>query len=123
MIHKTVVAGRAVIEFTLFQIGEDLLLVIAGGQTPHIGAVTLSLPRKSLTDDGSTSSSTSVLAVPAHKDDEIARSVSAHISSRLNRNVVVACGIHIDHASSGEIERIIGAVDTVIAEIIGTIGS
>lgn len=91
-----------------FNIGKDLCVIVSGGDSPHIGSVTLSIPRPSLTDSNNNSATTSVLNLLGHKDDEAARYVSHILSSRLNKNVVVTCGIHVDNITSEEINVTIG---------------
>ena len=95
---------RIKINMKAITIGEDLIVIISGGDSPHIGCVTLSTPRPSLSDSKVISSTTSVLNLVGHKDDEAARYVSNELSSKLNKNVVVTCGIHIDNITAEEIE-------------------
>lgn len=99
--------GRIKINLKVFMIGQDLCVIISGGDSPHIGSVTLSIPRPSLADANNNSSTTSVLNVLGHKDDEAAKYVSHALSSRLNKNVVVTCGIHVDDITSAEIKDVI----------------
>ena len=99
----TVERGRLKINMKTFLIGEDLCVIISGGDTPHIGCVTLSVPRPSLASDTLTSPTTSALTLLGHKDDEPARYVSSFLSSKLNKNVVVTCGIHLDNITPEEI--------------------
>ena len=94
--------GRIKISMKALLLGDDLCVVISGGDRPHIGAVTMSTPRASLSGSGS-SASTSVITMPGHKDDESARMVSHSLSSRLYKNVVVTCGIHVDDITAEEI--------------------
>ncbi|MBI6871126.1 hypothetical protein [Clostridium aciditolerans] len=98
--------GRIKINMKAIAIGEDLCVIISGGDSPHIGCVTLSVPRPSLADARVVSATTSLLNLVGHKDDEAARYVSHAISSRLNKNVVVTCGIHVDNITSEEIKVI-----------------
>lgn len=84
--------------------GDDLCVTITGGDKAHIGCVTLSIPRPSLADPDVTSSTTSILNITGHKDDEAARYVSRLLSSHLNKNVVVICGIHINNITTEEIK-------------------
>ena len=86
-----------------FSLGNDLCVIITGGDQPHIGCVTLSVPRPSLANSEVTSATTSVLNLLGHKDDEVARYVSHLLSSKLNKNVVVTCGIHVDNITAEEI--------------------
>lgn len=100
--------GRIKISVKAFLVGEDLCVIISGGDSPHIGCVTLSVPRPSLSDLNKNSSTTSILNLLGHKDDEAAKYVSHKLSSRLNKNVVVTCGIHVDNITSEEIEITLG---------------
>lgn len=34
-------------------VGDDMLIIVEGGDKPHIGTAVLAVPRPSLTDDGS----------------------------------------------------------------------
>ena len=103
----TVERGRLKINMKVFLIGNDLCVIISGGDTPHIGCVTLSVPSPSLSDTNYTSATTSVLNLLGHKDDEAARYVSHTLSSKLNKNVVVTCGIHVDNITVEEIKLVI----------------
>lgn len=87
-----------------FELGEDVCVIISGGDEPHIGCVTLSVPRPSLSSPGVTSATTSILNRIGHKDDEAAKYVSHLLSSKLNKNVVVTCGIHVDNITDEEIK-------------------
>lgn len=95
--------GRIKLNMRAFLIGEDLCVIISGGERPHIGCVTISVPRPSLSDASVVSATTSVLNLIGHKDDEVARVVSNELSSKLNKTVVVTCGIHLDNITQEEI--------------------
>lgn len=116
----TLESGRITINMKSFDIGEDLCVIISGGDKPHIGCVTLSVPRPSLSTSGVTSATTSVLNLMGHKDDEAAKYVSHLLSSKLNKNVVVTCGIHVDNITCEEIEITLDLIkrltDTLIQE-------
>lgn len=103
MYDLTIEKGRIKINLKTIIIGKDLCIIISGGDSPHIGSVTLSVPRPSLSDFNKSSATTSVLNLLGHKDDEAARYVSHTISSKLNKNVVVTCGIHVDNITAEEI--------------------
>ncbi len=98
-----VAKGRISINSRAFLVGEDLCVIISGGDSPHIGCVTLSVPRPSLSYKNKISSTTSILNLIGHKDDEAAKYVSETLASRLNKNVVVTCGIHVDNIKPEEI--------------------
>jgi hypothetical protein len=110
--------GRIKINIKAITIGEDLCVIISGGDSPHIGCVTLSVPRPSLSDENIISSTTSVLNLVGHKDDEAARYVSHKLSSNLNKNVVVTCGIHVDNITSEEIKITIDLLKEITETLI-----
>lgn len=78
-------------------VGEDLVTCIWGGTRPHIGAVAIALPRPSIADPNIVSSTSSVFTVLGHKEDELVKMFSERLSARLQKNVVVAAGVHWDH--------------------------
>jgi len=96
--------ARIRIEIKVIPMGNDLCLTITGGDQPHIGAAALSVPRPSMAVSGVNSASTSVLTLTGHKDDDLARLVSAALASRLNKHIIVICGIHLDEITPEEID-------------------
>lgn len=88
-------------------VGSDLLVVIWGGQKPHIGAAAMAQPRSNLKDTNSKGESASVLCLPGHKDDIIAKAVAEKIATSLSLNVTVTTGIHWDHLDRDGINCII----------------
>lgn len=88
-------------------VGDDLLICLWGGTQPHIGAVAVALPRQSLADPLSNSSTSSVFTLLGHKEDTVAKMVSERLSARLNRNVVVSAGMHWDQVDDDAIAEIV----------------
>jgi hypothetical protein len=101
-------------------LGDDLLTCIWGGTQPHIGAVAVALPRPSIADPSVTSSTSSVFTLAGHKEDEVVKMVSERLSARLDRNVVVAAGIHWDHLDEDAVTQIMENC-RVLAEKIGDV--
>lgn len=88
----------ATLDLSVEQLGAQLVICISGGDAPHIGSVVLATPRPSLTGKG-LSATSSVLNLPGHKDEVIARQVGEALATRLNTTVCCICGIHVDGAS------------------------
>jgi hypothetical protein len=84
--------------------GDDVVVIIGGGEKPHIGALAVAIPRPSLTDPDQTSSTSSVITLLGHKDDELSRPISEQMASTLQKVVVVVAGVHIDNADRNDIE-------------------
>ncbi len=102
-----------VIEARAVRIGADILVCIWGGDRPHIGAVAAAQPRPSLADQNRRSATCSVLTYLGHKEDEVVKSVSEHLSAALDTHVVVTAGIHWDELKPNEI----GVIGSRIEEI------
>lgn len=80
-------------------IGNDLLLSLYGGDTPHIGTVTTY----------SSDTDTQVQRFPSHdgrfhKDDVLAKILLEKIQSIIPGNCVITAGVHVDHISKEQIE-------------------
>ena len=101
---------RIVIDFSTIAMGNDLCVVIAGGEVPHLGAVAVAQARPSLQDKTKLSATTSVITLLGHKEDVVAKRVAHALAARLNKNVVVCCGIHVDDIRPDELQFVEGAV-------------
>jgi len=98
--------------------GEDLCVVVTGGEMPHIGSVSISQPRPSMEVLSFVSATTSTFNFMGHKDDEIGNVFAASLASTLNRKAVVLCGIHIDQISQEELSMIRDMGKSLLADIL-----
>ncbi len=94
-----------------------LVVTLVGGHT-HVGAVALATPRPSLRDHGKLSATSSVLTLPGHKDDNLARTVSERLAAALGQPITVSAGVHIGPPGSfvtplADIEKVGMAAGTV----------
>jgi hypothetical protein len=89
------------------KIGQDFLVAIYGGEKPHIGAVAVAQPRPSLKDPEVMSATASVICLPGHKEDELAKAASEILAAALNTQVVVTAGIHWENISEEGVQKII----------------
>lgn len=105
----TVQTGEGILKITAMLIfcGKDLSIILCGGEQHHIGASAIALPRPSLKNDGNHSASASVICVPGHKEDEVARTLALRFSQKYKVTVHVVAGIHVDHASAAEIRALL----------------
>jgi len=79
------------------RVGEDLVVAVGGGQKPHVGCVVLAQPSPSKTKAGGWTVSYSVLTIPPHKEEPIARGVARRIAEEIGRVTVVTAGVHDDN--------------------------
>jgi hypothetical protein len=80
---------------------------VLGGAVPHIGAVAVAMPRPSHTRAGRRSATASVIALPGHKDDELARTMAIELARELGVTAVVTAGVHIPRARSTDIAAVL----------------
>jgi hypothetical protein len=107
-----------ILEAEIIDMGNDLLVTVTGGTHPHIGSISISIPRPSLADPSQTSSTTSTINMIGHKDNEVGDKMAARLSAKLETNVVVVCGIHFDNLNSELIENILKLADELTVKII-----
>ena len=99
----------AEIEFEISPVGEDILIVIRGGDKPHIGSCVLSTPRPSLSDNDKISCTSSVLNLPGHKDEKICRLVAESFCKKFQTTVICTGGFHVDNLTAEKISEVIEA--------------
>ena len=97
--------------------GEDLTIIISGGEKPHIGAMAVSIPRPSLKDLNKVSASTSVFVLVGHKEDELSKQIAENITKITKKVTVVIVGLHIEKATSQDIEYLIQNTQKVVDKL------
>jgi len=111
-------------EYNLSFIVEDtkrgLICSLTGGESPHVGCVCLSVPRKSLTGNG-LSCDTYITPVCGHKDHIVAQKVAEKLCVSLNVPVSITCGIHVDNATSDQIKDIQRKLDLLIDKMLNLV--
>jgi hypothetical protein len=78
-------------------VGEDLVVVVGGGEQPHVGCVVLAQPQPAKTLERKWSATCSVLTIPPHKEEPIARGIATCVAEAFGRVTVVTAGIHDDN--------------------------
>ena len=77
------------------EVGDDVVVAVGGGDRPHVGCVVLAVPTPGRGASGF-APSCSVLTIPPHKEEPIARAVAECVCRRLGRVTVVTAGVHED---------------------------
>lgn len=78
-------------------VGDDLVVAVGGGERPHVGCVVLAQPAPSNACPGTWSASCSVLTIPPHKEEPIARGIASRLAEAFGRVTVVTAGVHDDN--------------------------
>jgi hypothetical protein len=77
-------------------LGQDLVVAIGGGDRPHVGSIVVAQPQPSHSRPGTHSASCSVVTIPPHKEEAIARPVATRLTETLGVVTVVSAGVHED---------------------------
>ena len=99
-------------------IGYDLIISVWGGTKPHIGSISVSVPRPGLKDSTSISSTSSVINLIGHKDEVVARKFSEQLAAKFNRNAIATAGIHIDDITENQINIIMQNITDLCLDVI-----
>ena len=92
------------------KVGDDLMVLVYGGDKPHLGCTVMSVPRQSLSGDGSLSCTSSVLNLTGHKDEEICRMISEMYCKKLGCIVVCSGGFHVDNIKAEQVEELLDRI-------------
>jgi hypothetical protein len=96
--------SRRYLEARVAIVGEDVVVAVGGGGRPHVGCVVLAQPGRPKTDGTGWSASCSVLTIPPHKEEPIARAVATRVVETLGRVAVVTAGVHDDEIDANGIQ-------------------
>jgi gallate decarboxylase subunit D len=102
---------------SVMKVGQDAVVVIWGGERPHVGAVALAQSRKSLKDPDKISATASVLCLIGHKEDVVVKIVSERLAAVADRPVAVAAGIHWDNLKEADFNQIFKNLEILIQMI------
>lgn len=99
-------------------VGKDILLLLQGGDMPHLGCVVQAIPRESLSGDGSMSATSSVLNLIGHKDEYLCRKLAEIVAARKKTVVICTGGFHVQDIRQAIIGQLVDAVEKIAAEIV-----
>jgi hypothetical protein len=99
-------SGKFRINMSISTVNEGILVVVGGGERSHIGAAAIAVPYTNVKNQLLDSSS-SVITLPEHKDDVLAKAISEKLAKSLNQIVVAVAGVHVDNASKSDVELLV----------------
>ena len=99
-------SGKFRVNMSISRVDGGIVAVVGGGERSHIGAAAIAVPYTKVKNQPLDSSS-SVITLPGHKDDVLARAISEKLAKSLNQVVVVVAGVHVDNASKSDIELLV----------------
>ncbi len=103
--------GRISVAMKAVDVGGDLLVTITGGSA-HIGAAAVGIKTEGM-------ATSSVITVPAHREDRIVKDAAEKLAKELGRTVVVVAGIHYDDMSQEEIMDTLQLCGEMVNALVG----
>jgi len=114
--------GKYRVKVSAVMTAKGVVVLMFGGEEPHVGSVAIAVPRSSLRDPTKSSSTVvSVYTLIGHKDNEVAKPVAERLARELNDVVVVIVGIHIEDATEEEIKKLMNNSHKVIEKLLENI--
>lgn len=114
-------SGRSLTAW-ICEVGRDVVVAVGGGERPHVGCVVLAQPHRSKRPTVGWSASCSVLTIPPHKEEAIARVVAVRVASDCGRVAVVTAGVHDDNLDRAGIEIYLGLGERLAEAVVEAIG-
>lgn len=99
--------GRLQVVARGWDTGRGYVVGLFGGESPHVGAVVVSMPRPSLADPGKPSCTSSVINLPAHKEEEVIRPLAEELARATGRPVVGVAGVHVEGADPASLDALV----------------
>lgn len=106
---EIIISKKYKITAKIEEVGDDLLVIIAGGDAPHIGAVSAGISGSgvgAVKSEACEEKGVKTYTYPSHRDNYISEPVAKALTEKLKRNVVVLSGIHIDNLPVEQIKEI-----------------
>lgn len=89
--------GKQRVFFDKVMLDDDIILIVGGGETSHVGGVVICEPGQPLQN----------LTLAGHQDIKVLQPLAIAACRKYKRRVTVLGGIHIDNASKDDITAII----------------
>jgi hypothetical protein len=103
-------------------VGEDMVVAVGGGERPHVGCVVLAQPHQAKSGDTKISASCSVLTIPPHKEEPIARRIAEKLAATLGRVAVVTAGVHDDNIDAEGIATYLRLGEELAQKLVDALG-
>lgn len=114
--------SAAMLKAVVTACGDDLAIAVTGGERPHIGSVSVAVPRPSLTGSGEISATVSTFNVTGHLDNAIGDKFAKTLAARFNCVCAVSCGVHIDGLDQDGIQSVLDLSNELLDKIVQALG-
>ncbi|WP_428912411.1 hypothetical protein [Niallia sp. Krafla_26] len=95
MIHLEKIQGRITLTLDAYYMGEDLVVLISGGDRPHLGTITAGARLEPL----------QTVQLQTHKEFYITEEIAVQLRKNFKGNFAICCGTHLDNITKEEIKQ------------------
>lgn len=99
--------NRIKVNISAYPMGRDLCILITGGDTPHLGALTAASPDMQA----------QTIAFGTHKEYHVTDMAVRLLREDYAGNFVVCCGIHLDDIEKHEIADVLELTEKMVREL------
>lgn len=96
MIHIEKKQGRILLKLDAYFMGEDLVVLLYGGDKPHLGTITA----------GARLEPIQTVQLQNHKEFYITEEIAVLLRKNFNGNFVICCGAHLDNITKEELRNV-----------------
>lgn len=96
MIHLERTAGRIRLVLDAYFMGEDVVVLLSGGDRPHLGTITAGTRLEPL----------QTVQLQNHKEFYITEEIAVRLRKQFRGNFAICCGAHLDNITSEEIKQL-----------------
>ena len=104
------------ISANLISAGNDLVVLITGGCSPHIGSIATAYW-------SSQSVILKEITIPTHKDDIVSRRFAEVLCQELHTTVTAICGIHYNTPGAEGLEQILSCTEKLLSDILSSLSN
>lgn len=112
MINLNRKLGRVKINLKATYVGEDLIIIISGGDRPHVGVISYGGEGLSNKDFEK-----NTVVYGNHKEYIISQRFSQRIGDIFKGNYMISVGIHLEHITKEEIKIVMKLSEELLEEI------
>ncbi len=95
MVELVIQEARVHLRLRALFMGQDMCVLLDGGQKPHIGAMSITSSQETFTH-----------SLPKHKEEQLAQQITQRLHSVFNVTIVCLCGIHVPSITREEIHLV-----------------
>ncbi len=97
--------GRVALQLRVLFMGQDMCVLLDGGEKPHVGAVAVAHGGEA-----------QYICLPGHKEEDLAHNIAIILQKALTCTVTCICGIHISCISKEEIALVYTVAEKLVEQ-------